>query len=100
MYQSRLRPLTCCSGIFSFNADFKSVAVLNPRVALSRQVLSDEPDKALRPRKMDRPLIRVVSAQTGRSDCINDTIYHVDLCEGGVVKFAVDSHDCVNLPTT
>ena len=51
---------TCCSGILSFRADLRSLAVLSPRVALSRHVLSEVPERALRPRKSDKPLILAI----------------------------------------
>lgn len=48
---------TCCSGIFSLSAVFRSLPVLRPRVALSKHVPKDEPEKALRLLRSDNPLI-------------------------------------------
>ena len=48
---------TCCSGILSLRADFKSLDVLRPLDALSKQVPKDVPESAPRLLKSDNPLI-------------------------------------------
>lgn len=55
---------TCCSGILSLRADFKSLAVLRPLDALSKHVPKDVPESALMLLKSDDPLILPVTPES------------------------------------
>lgn len=69
--------------------------MLNPRVAFSRQVLSDVPDRALRPRKIDRPLIFPTSAYTLRQLLLvqmygmHGRLLNVQACDRSAANVAV-----------
>ena len=60
---------TCCSGILSFRADFKSLAVLRPRDVFAKHEPKDVPESALRLLKSDNPLILPTTPEkTGVTD--------------------------------